>query len=70
MTEKQGPVLIGDFSTPDLFADEATYFNLINGTVRITLSVARSEQPVEGSTVGLVAIGRLVMTVQDTPRAI
>lgn len=59
---------VGDFSTPDFFADEAILFDLVNGTVRVTFAVARNETPVVGSNAALVAIGRLVMTVPGAQR--
>jgi hypothetical protein len=59
--ENEGPMLVGDFSTPDFFADEAILFDLVNDTVRITFAVARNETPVAGSKGGLVATGRLIM---------
>jgi hypothetical protein len=60
--------LVGDFSTPDFFADEAILFDLVNGTVRITFAVARNEAPVAGSNNALVAIGRLIMPIASVQR--
>jgi hypothetical protein len=60
--------LVGDFSTPDVFADEAILFDLVNGTVRITFAVARNETPNAGSAQALVAMGRLVMPVASVQR--
>jgi hypothetical protein len=60
--------LVGGFDTPDVFADEAILFDLVNGTVRITFAVARNETPVVGSQPALVAVGRLVMTVAGAQR--
>jgi hypothetical protein len=60
--------LVGDFSTPDFFADEAILFDLVNDTVRITFAVARNETPVVGSGGGLVATGRLIMPVGAAQR--
>lgn len=62
------PPIVGDFSLPDVFADESIAFDLINGTIRITFATARPETPVPGSVVGLVAIGRLVMPVESAQR--
>lgn len=64
----EGPQLIGDFSVPDVFADEGVTFNLVNGTVRITFASARAESPVAGSKMALVAIGRLIMPVEAAQR--
>lgn len=60
--------LVGDFSTPDFFADESILFDLVNGTVRITFAVARNETPMAGTRQALVAIGRLVMGVEGAQR--
>lgn len=64
----EGPPLVGDFSTPDFFADEAILFDLVNDTVRITFATARNETPVAGSGAGLVATGRLIMPVGAAQR--
>lgn len=64
----EGPQIVGDFATPDVFADEATTFDLVNGTVRITFASARPASPVAGSEVALVAIGRLIMPVEGMQR--
>ena len=59
---------VGDFSTPDFFADEAILFDLVNGTARVTFAVAKNETPVAGSKSALVAIGRLIMPVASMQR--
>jgi hypothetical protein len=60
--------LVGDFSTPDFFADESILFDLVNGTVRVTFAVARPPTPVAGQGQSLVAIGRLIMPVGGAQR--
>jgi hypothetical protein len=65
---ENGPTLIGDFSVPDVFAVDAITFSLVNGTVRITFGIARTETPVAGSATALVAIGRLVMPADPAQR--
>jgi hypothetical protein len=66
--ENNAPPLVGDWATPDFFADEAVLFDFVEGTVRITFSVARTETPVAGSQVGLVSIGRLIMPIAGAQR--
>jgi hypothetical protein len=68
--ENAGPALVGDFSTPNVFADEAILFDLVNGTVRITFATARNESPVAGSKPALVAIGRLVLPLGSAQRMV
>lgn len=59
--DNEAPQFVGDFSTPDVFADEAILFDLSNGMVRVTFANVRNETPVAGSRQAFVAIGRLVM---------
>lgn len=58
---KEGPQFVGDFSTPDIFADDAILFDLSGGMVRITFANIRNESPAAGAKQAFVAIGRLVM---------
>lgn len=62
------PALIGDFSTPDVFADDALTFERTNDTIRITFGVARMESPMVGTETALVAVGRLILPVSSAQR--
>lgn len=64
------PQLVGDFSTPDFFADEAILFDLVSGTVRVTFATARPPSPVPGQGQALVATGRLIMPVGSAQRLV
>ena len=66
--ENEAPQMIGGFSTPEVFADEAITFDRVNDTIRITFAVARPESHVAGSAKGLVAVGTLVMPVGSSQR--
>lgn len=46
---------------PDVLADEALGFEIVNDTVRITFAVAKMLEGAPPSEVGLVTLGRLVM---------
>jgi hypothetical protein len=61
------PVLANAFS-PDVLADEALGFEMINGTVRITLASAKMTDGAPPSDVQLVVIGRLVMGPESAHR--
>ena len=63
-----GAGIVGDFSTPDFFADEAITFDFVNDTIRITFAVAKAQSPVEGSPQALVATGRLIMPLGSAQR--
>lgn len=66
--ENEGPKLVGDFGVPDVFADEAILFDLLNDTVRITFAIARPETQFAGAERSLVAIGRLVLPIGSAQR--
>ncbi len=67
MSENTGPI-VGDFSTPDVFADEAIHFDLGNGLVRITFATVRSEVPRAGARQALVATERLIIPAASAQR--
>ncbi len=67
MSDSNGPI-VGDFTTPDLFADEAIFFDLGNGLVRITLATVRSETPRAGARQALVATRRLILPAASAQR--
>jgi hypothetical protein len=65
--EAQGaPVVI--VSVEDIFADEAVGFEFINGTIRITLAVAKMSEPVPPSPYCLGIIGRLILPIQSAQK--
>ncbi|MFC7498651.1 hypothetical protein ACFQRC_05390 [Enterovirga sp. GCM10030262] len=61
-------MIIGDFSIPDVFADDAITFDLVNQTIRITFATVRPESPVVGMKEALVATGRLIMPIAGAQR--
>ena len=63
-----GITIVGDFSVPDFFADEATMFDLVNGTVRIAFAVVKPEKPVPPSEQALVVTGRLILPIASAQR--
>lgn len=66
--ENEAPKLVGDFSTPDVFADEAVLFDRVGDTIRITFSAIRTSSPVVGSEKAFVSIGTLIMPVGGAQR--
>jgi hypothetical protein len=52
----------------DIFADEAIAFDLVSGTVRITLASMKMAEPAAPSPMQFVATGRVVMTVPGAQR--
>jgi hypothetical protein len=55
-------------STDDVFADEAVGFEVINGTIRITLAVAKMTDPVPPSPYCIGIIGRLILPIQSAQK--
>jgi hypothetical protein len=53
---------------PDVFADEAVAFEIINDTVRITFGTVKMADAVPPSENQLVIVGRVVMTVGGAQR--
>lgn len=62
--------LAATFGTPipDVFADEAASFDMVNGTLRITFAVASQIEPAAPSPVAMANIGRLIMPIQSAQR--
>lgn len=52
----------------DIFADDAIAIEDVNGTVRISLAVAKLDDGVAPSPLSLVVVGRLVMGEQSAQR--
>lgn len=61
------PVVSGP-DAPDVFADEAIGFELVNGTVRITFSSVKMAEPAPPSPLQHVVIGRLILPIQSAQR--
>jgi len=53
---------------PDVFADEAAMFDIINGTIRITFAVAAAAEPAAPTTMVMANVGRLIMPIQSAQR--
>ena len=53
---------------PDVFADEALGFELVNGTVRVTFGVVKMAEPAPPAPVQMVVMGRLVIGVEGAQR--
>ena len=60
-TEYGGLPVIANPLAPDVLADEALGFELVNGTVRITFASAKMAEGAPPSPVQWVVLGRLVM---------
>jgi hypothetical protein len=60
--------VISNPHVPDIFADEALSFDLINGTVRISLASIKMVEAAAPSPNQYVTVGRLVMTVPGAQR--
>lgn len=63
-----GVKIVSNPQAPDLFADDAVSIEEVNGTVRITLAVAKLDDGTAPSPMSLVVIGRLVMGEQSAQR--
>jgi hypothetical protein len=61
------PVQFGA-SVPDVFADDAVMFDMVNNTVRITFGVVTSTEPAAPSPMGMSVIGRLVLPATSAQR--
>lgn len=61
------PIVANSFA-PDVLADEALGFELINGTIRITFAVVKMSDGAPPSDVELQVIGRLVMGIGPAQR--
>ena len=66
--ETGGVSAVSNPFAPDVFADEAVGFELINGTVRISFGVVKMAEPVPPSDNQLVVIGRLILPVESAER--
>lgn len=66
--EAAGLPAIGNAFAPDVLADDALGFELINGTVRITFGVVKLVEAAPPSPVQMVAIGRLVLPIASAQR--
>jgi hypothetical protein len=63
-----GLAVVGHPHLPDIFADEATAFDTVGGTVRITLATIKMAEPAAPSPMHYVQVGRLVMTTPGAQR--
>ena len=61
------PAMFGS-PIPDVFADEAVMFDMINGTIRISFAVVTPTEPGAPSTVAMASVGRLIMPVNGAQR--
>ncbi len=69
MAHKAGNIpVVAHPHLPDIFADEALSFDLVNGTVRISLASLKMAEPTAPSPMHYVTVGRLVMTVPGAQR--
>ncbi len=59
--DSQAPIFMDDPHAPDLFADGATGFFVLNGNMRITLEAARVSHDACPGPINRVVIGRLVL---------
>jgi hypothetical protein len=67
--QKQPPLpLIDNPSAPDLFADEAVGFFVVNNTMRITFASARADHTTSSGTKTRVVTGRLVIPIAAADR--
>ena len=57
-----------NMTAPDLFVDDAVAVEDVNGTVRITLAVAKLDDGAAPSPMSLVVVGRLIMGDQSAQR--
>ena len=53
---------------PDFFADDATGFEIMNGTVRISLGTIVRSEPVHPSDAAMAIIGRLILPTEAAQR--
>ena len=53
---------------PDVFADEAVAFDIINGTLRIAFGTITRTEPVPPSNASVAVIGRLIMPIESAQR--
>jgi hypothetical protein len=60
--------VLPDPHAPDLFADEAMSFHLVDGVVRIVLGTAKNTEGIAPSDIHFVVTGRLLMTVPTAQR--
>lgn len=63
-----GVPVVSSPAVPDVFADEAVSFELVNGTVRISFSSVKMIEPAAPSPVQHVIIGRLILTIPGAQR--
>lgn len=61
------PVTFGA-PVPDVFADEAVMFDMVNGTLRVTFGVVAPVEPAVPTTMGMAVIGRLILPVPSAQR--
>jgi hypothetical protein len=66
--EAGGLSVVANPFAPDVLADDVIGFEVIAGTVRITLGVVKMAEPAPPSPVHVVAIGRLVMGIEGAQR--
>jgi len=53
---------------PDVFADDAVMFDMVNGTIRITFGVMTATEPTPPSPVAMAVIGRLILPANAAQR--
>lgn len=64
-TEQTGISFIDNPHAPEVFADAATGFFILNGNLRVTLEAARVNHITSPGPINRVVIGRLVMPVEQ-----
>ena len=57
-----------NMTAPDLFVDDAVAIEDVNGTVRITLTVAKLDDGAAPSPMSLVVVGRLILGDESAQR--
>ncbi|SOB86669.1 hypothetical protein SAMN06297144_1777 [Sphingomonas guangdongensis] len=69
MADKAGGMnVVSNPFVADIFADEAIAFDVVNGTVRITLATMKMAEAAAPSPMHFVANGRVIMTVPGAQR--
>jgi hypothetical protein len=66
--ELGGVRVVPNILAPDVFADDVIAVETVNGTVRITLAVAKLDDATEPSPLSLVTVGRIVMGEKSAQR--
>lgn len=66
--EFKGVAAVFRSTVPDIFVDEITGFDLINGTIRLDLATIIRSEPIPPSDPAVALVGRLILPTESAQR--